>query len=519
LVTPLDTSALPWAPTRERPRTLADVAAVGAREFADAIAITDGERRISYAELEAGVARVAAALHVEPGDRVALLCANRAEFWFGYLGIARAGAVSVPLGTRLSVSELAFLIDHAECRALLHGAEHADVARALAGAVERLDLDALPDGGEAPTAAPDPASDAAIFYTSGTTDSPKGVRLTHEGILHCATVCGNAFEITGDDVALALLPLYHTSTHFIALPTLMAGGTVVVHEGFNADAAFALLERHGVTLFPTVSAVATLMAKHAERTRREGGLEHLRMVYFGGAGVPDSLLASWARFAPSTAIANVFGLTEMGPAVAGHIPTKHPPKPGTVGPPYAGIAVRIDGDPGPGAVGEILVRGRSMMAGYWRNEDATRAALRDGWLHTGDLGFLDEDGFLSISGRQKHMLKRGGENVFPNEVEAVIIRHPAVKEVIVVGVPDEVMGERVAALLSPQPGARLEPEEVVAICAEQLAEFKVPELVAVLEPELPKNSVGKVDLRGLHAKARDAGFEFLEFRRGRPVRR
>jgi acyl-CoA synthetase (AMP-forming)/AMP-acid ligase II len=345
------------------------------------------------------------------------------------------------------------------------------------------------------------------------------VRLTHRGILHCGTVTGSAFQITAGDVALALLPLYHTATHFIPLPVLMAGGTVVVHEGFKAETAFALLEDARVTLFPTVSAVATLMAKHAESSGRLGGLEDLRMVFFGGAGVPDALLSAWARFAPNTAIANVYGLTEMGPAVAAHDPNRHPPKPGSVGPPYRGIEVRIEGDPAPNTIGEILVRAPSMTAGYWRNEQATQEALRDGWLHTGDLGFLDEDGFLYISGRRKHMLKRGGENVFPNEVEAAIIRHPAVKEVIVVGVPDEVMGERVAALLAPQPGVDLDAEDVVAYAAQRLADFKVPELVAVLAPELPKNSVGKVDLRGLQARARTDGFEFLEFRRGRPVRR
>jgi acyl-CoA synthetase (AMP-forming)/AMP-acid ligase II len=243
------------------------------------------------------------------------------------------------------------------------------------------------------------------------------------------------------------------------------------------------------------------------------------MVYFGGAGVPDSLLASWARFAPDTAIANVYGLTEMGPAVSGHDPTIHPPRPGSVGPPYPGIEVRIEADPPPGVIGEILVRAPSMMAGYWRNEAASKEALRDGWLHTGDLGFLDADGFLFISGRQKHMLKRGGENVFPNEVEAVIIRHPAVKEVIVIGVPDEVMGERVAAVLAPQPGGELDAADVIAYCAQRLADFKVPELVAVLAPELPKNSVGKVDLRGLQARVRGEGFDFVEFRRGRLLSR
>ncbi len=496
-----------------RPQHLGEVTGLVARRAPDRVALVDGARSLTYGELDRAVEAIAGRLRsdgIVPGDRVALVVGNRPEFFSGYFGVMRAGAIVVPIGPMLSAPEMRFQIEHSGTRVILHtGATEQLVAAAAAGRPIDLDRVAARSGRWAATSSAGTVldvnadSEAAIFYTSGTTASPKGVRLTHRGILHCVSAVSEYFEIADTDVTLSALPLYHSATHFAALPTLVHGGTLVLQERFHAEETFALLARHRVTLFPAVTAIAILMAKLALSAGTTPGLPALRKAFIGGAAVPEGLLADWARFAPHTAIVNTYGLTEMSPAVCGMDPTRDQTKRGSVGRPYRDIELRIDAIDEPLATGspptgEILVRGPSQMIGYWNNPEATAAALTDGWLRTGDLGYLD-DGYLFIVGRKKHMVKRGGENVFPNEVEAVLSRIPEIKEVAVVAVPDDVMGERVGAMVVPQPGATVSPAEVLAACQDDLAPFKIPEYVAILDHDLPKNAANKVDARLLFA--------------------
>ncbi|HVW46340.1 MAG TPA: AMP-binding protein [Solirubrobacterales bacterium] len=525
---PAGTAELGWIAPAAIPVTIDEIPRRGAERFGERIALAAGSAEVSYAELERRTAAVAGGLRlagIGAGDRVALVLANSVDYLAAYFGVARAGAVALPIGTRLHPSEMRFLLDHSGAVAVIaDAANRAAATEAAAGAAAILDLSdllaATPTGAGSGREADD---DAAIFYTSGTTAQPKGVRLTHRSIVHAAAVSGNAYRITADDVALALLPLYHTTTHFMPLPTLMAGGTVVPQEGFGAATVFDLLERHRVTLFPMVTAIGVLMAGHARETGRRPRLDSLRYLFVGGAAVPRSLISDWGEIAPATGIVNSYGLTEMGPPVAGLLPDVHAQREGSVGPPYEGIEVMIadpDGTPqAPGEVGEILTRGDSIMAGYWRNEEATAAAIRDGWLRTGDLGRQDEDGYLWIVGREKQMIKRGGENVFPNEVEDVLSRHPQVAEAQVVGVPDEVMGERVCAIVSAPAGVEVDDEGVIAYCREQMSDLKVPEYLVVLPGELPKNGIGKVDVRLLAERARGGALPLRDFRRGRARQR
>jgi acyl-CoA synthetase (AMP-forming)/AMP-acid ligase II len=522
---PLNTAELGWIAPELVPATIDDIPRHGAEHFGERVALVEGDARTTYAELERRTAGVAAGLRaagLRDGDRVALLLANSADYFAAYFGITRAGGVAVPIGTRLHAREIAFLLEHSGVAMLVGDAPNTARAElsARGGGQHLLELDALaamePDDH---LSGRRPEDDAAIFYTSGTTAEPKGVRLSHRGIVHAAAVTGKACAIDGDDVALALLPLYHTTTHFMAFPTLIAGGRVVAHEGFRPADAFDLIARHGVTLFPAVTAIAVLMAAYARQEARVPDLTRLRYVFFGGAGVPRTLVSDWARISPGTGVVNCYGLTEMGPPVSALIPGVHEDRAGSIGPAYEGIDARItdhDGHPVPtGEVGEILVRGESMMTGYWRNENATKAALRDGWLRTGDLGYQDADGYLWIAGREKHLIKRGGENVFPNEVEDVLSRHPDVAEALVVAVPDDVMGERVCAIVSARAGAALDGADVVAHCREHIADYKVPEHLVIVPGELPKNSVGKVDVRLLQRKAGNGELPLQDFRRGR----
>lgn len=496
-----------------------------AARFGARTAFVVGDEHSSYHLWQARTERVAQSLvagGLAPGDRVAVLALNGTDFFDAYAGVTRAGGVAVPLGTRLGVGEVVFVLEHSEARWLAHDAAGRDTARAAADAVpglRLLDLGALPAAPPAPVVLPRPVPDdvAAIFYTSGSTADPKGVTLTHANVLACVRACAAAFRVDADDVAYGVLPLYHTSVHFIPLPTLLRGGTVVLEEGFSAASAFAAMERHGVTLLPTVTSIAVLMAKHHRSAEHRPDLSALRKILLGGGGVPTSLVEAWQEIAPGAAPVNCYGMTEMAPAISVMDPSEVPLRPGSVGLPYPGNEIRIEaadgGDAPTGEVGEILVRGPSRMVGYWRNEEATAAVLRDGWLATGDLGRLDDDGYLTIVGRAKWMLKRGGENVFPDEVEAVLIRHDAVNEVMVVGVPDEVMGERVAAVVALRPGADLDAAALRAWSLERLAAFKVPDLYVLQPDELPKNAVGKIDAARLKRDAAQGAIAWTDVRR------
>jgi acyl-CoA synthetase (AMP-forming)/AMP-acid ligase II len=513
------TSAYDW------PSVLGDVPAYCAERFGDRIAFVSAGRETSFSEWAVrteNVAQAVVAAGAVVGGRVGLLAVNDVPFFDGYLGAARAGAVAVPLGTRLSVDEITFVLQHSDSRLLMHDASSRQLAESVQAANHDLilmDLESVAAQPGQPTELPvvEEGHLAAIFYTSGSTASPKGVCLTHRNVLACALACATAFRITHADAALGVLPLYHTATHFVPLPTLLQGGRVVLKEGFKPASAFALLQEHKVTLFPTVTAIAVLMANHPDAASADLG--SLRKVMLGGANVPTSTLAAWKEIAPSAAVVNCYGMTEMAPAISVMDPSERPERVGTVGFPYPGNEIRIEKEDGTwGAtdeVGEICVRGPSQMAGYWRNQAATEAVLRDGWLATGDLGRVDADGYLTIVGRKKWMLKRGGENVFPDEVETALMRHPGVHEVIVVGVPDDVMGERIAAVVSTHPDAEsLAAAELREFALGILAPFKVPELYSIRSAELPKNAVGKVDAARLKSGAADGTIAWTDLRRG-----
>ncbi|HVW46350.1 MAG TPA: AMP-binding protein [Solirubrobacterales bacterium] len=498
----------------------------------DKVAIVDDLTSVTYAELEAGSDALAVRLRergLAPGDRVGLLLTNSSRFMLAYFATAKAGGVIVPINPRLSTAEIQFLVDHTECAAFFHDQGFGAKVAALRLPRIRIAVGAERDGDELmedvvarevdlDLARPAEGDLAAIFYTSGTTADPKGVEMTHRTILQTVEILGGSFDVGADDVGLCPIPLTHTTVHFTPVPVIAAGGTIVLCDRFRPASALDLLERHRVSLLPTVTAVAVLMAKELVASERRYDLGPLRKIFVGGANVPASLVDAWHEIAPNCSAVNCYGMTEMDGPISRMDRHRFPLRRGSVGKSYPGVEVRIETEAGDaaatGEVGEIVVRGGNMMAGYWRNPRATAAALVDGRLHTGDLGYLDEDGYLFVVGRKKNVLKRGGELVYPDEVENVLLANPAVKEAVVVAVGDEVMGERVAVVVARQPGAAIGVDELIAFCGEHLADFKVPEYVGFVEDELPKNTVGKVDRRGIATTVTGGAIELADRRRG-----
>jgi acyl-CoA synthetase (AMP-forming)/AMP-acid ligase II len=498
----------------------------------DKTAIVDDLTSLTYGELEAGSDALAVALRergLRPGDRVGLLLTNSSRFMLAYFATAKAGGVIVPINPRLSAGEIQFLVDHTECAAFFYDGSFADKVGTLRlpsiriavgeGLGDDATMEALIATGAAPDWEPPVESDTvAIFYTSGTTADPKGVEMTHRTILKTVEILTDSFDIVADDVGLCPIPLTHTTVHFTPVPTIAAGATVVLCDRFRPSSALDLLERHQVSLLPTVTAVAVLMAKELEASERRYDLSALRKIFLGGANVPISLVDTWHDLAPNCSAVNCYGMTEMDGPISRMDRHRFPVRPGSVGKPYPGVEVRIVADDGAdapaGEVGEIVVTGGNRMAGYWNNPSASAAVLDGQWLHTGDLGYRDDEGYLFVSGRKKNVLKRGGELIFPDEIENVLLANAGVKEAIVVAVGDEVMGERVAAVIARQPGAEIEADEVVSYCAEHLAEFKVPEFVGFVPEELSKNTVGKIDRRAIAAEVTAGSLEMVDRRRG-----
>jgi fatty-acyl-CoA synthase len=277
----------------------------------------------------------------------------------------------------------------------------------------------------------------------------------------------------------------------------LAGGRVVLREGFNAAEAIALMSKHQASTYVTVTSTAVLTLKAAQLAG-ETPIKSLRKLLVGGSPIPPAMIAEWKELVPEIDVYAIYGLTEMSPSTSRLHGGEVLRKPGSVGRPYDGIEIRVTDETGAdvpaGTRGEICLRSPTMMKEYYRNPEATAAALAAGWLHTGDIGYVDDDGCLYIVDRKKNVIKRGGVTIYPAEVEAALYGHPAVKEVVVIGLSDPVMGEIVTAVIAARSGMEFTAAEVVAHCRDLLAGFKIPGFVVFLD-ELPKNGTGKVAIR------------------------
>lgn len=481
---------------------------VAANKFSDRPAVVFGDQAWTFAELDAAVDRTAAALDELGlgGQTVASVLLNEPETVALYLALARIGAVSVPVNARLVHEEMAFVLEDSGAVALVVDREYVQAGRELRGrvdGVERLlvangeadDAIGLPEmvSAQAPTELwpeVDGTSAATITYTSGTTGFPKGVVRTHDANLWNVANSALGSPRTPHDVEFFTLPIFGIGFLHFAMPAWLCGACVLLDRAFDAARTWRLIEQHRpnrIFLAPTM--VDSMLAVPGGARVDVSCLDTIYCAYEFHEALRDRALQRFGDI-----FVYMYGLTEAQLTAAG--PGEFARKPTSAGKPMGLMRVRIldpSGDAVPqGTVGEIALEGPALMAGYHNRLDATAEALADGWVRTGDLGFLDADGDLHFSGRSKEIIKTGGYTVDPAEVERVLFALPEVREAAVVGVPDEHWGEMVVAFVVAHPEAQVDEERVRAHCRRHLGDFKIPKAVRTLA-ELPKNPTGKVE--------------------------
>ncbi len=452
-------------------------------------------RDVSYAELDGLANRAAHALRargVGRGDRVTLACGNSVEYVVAAFGVLKAGGVLHPINPGLGAAELAYIVGHAAPRVLV--ADAASAPRMAEAGVPIVPAETLAEGGAdaPPDVVLEPDDLSTLLYTSGTTGRPKGVLFTHGRSGTSGPHFITALGLLPDDVILAVTPLFHGNAWGAVVTALHAGATAAFPKSFHASAFWDLVHETGATVLFTLGTVLAMLLTRdpspAERSHR------LRVILgLGSAPIRDRVRE---RFGVHDVL-ECFGSTDAG--VVTIEPRGEPPRAGSCGPPVPGVSVRILDDAGqpvaPGATGEIAVESPARMAAYFKDPEATARALRDGWFLSGDLGFLDGDGWLHFVDRKRDVIRRGGENVSSVLVEKTLREHPAVAEAAVIGVPDPVLGQEIKAFVVPSGAVTV--DDLRAFAEARLARFQVPRLWELREslPKTPTQRVEKYRLR------------------------
>ena len=508
--------------------------------FGDKIGVVDGDKRFTYRQFGERTHRLANALRelgVQPGDRVSFITYNTHQLLEAYYGVLEAGAVLNPINIRLTPKEIAYIVGHAGSKVVFFHKDFKPLVEALIpelpqkprfvimeGALDGVATDeyeALLSGGSPDALTPeiDENAMAELFYTSGTTGFPKGVSMTHRELyLHCL-YAEIGLQFGEDDVVLHVVPLFHVNgwgtPHFLT----MVGGRHVMLRKFEPLALMQAIEKHRVTRVLAVPAIFNAILNHSERAKHD--LSSLKQVIIGGAPSSPTLIAALEEQLHCQAIVG-YGLTESSPILTLATPrtflTESEPaekrlaRQAWTGWPLPGVQLRVvhsdgrdvraDGE----QIGEIIARSNTVMDGYFKDPDATMATVYDGWLHTGDMAVIDEQGYVLIKDRAKDIIIRGGENISSVEVENAIASHPAVLECAVVAAPDKALGEAPVALVVLKPGQAATAKEIRDHVKERLARFKVPRDVHFRE-SLPRGGTGKVlktELREPFWKGHDA---------------
>jgi long-chain acyl-CoA synthetase len=507
-----------------------------ARAVPERDAVVSGEHRLTYRQLDSAANQVANLLMshgILPGDKVALSCPNVTWFPIVYYGILKAGAVVVPLNVLLKAREIAYHLANSDAKAYFcyeGGPELPlrDEGRSGFDQTPQCEhfflIPADPDptpAGPSPEPEPssvahelaghdrtfstvttDPSDTAVILYTSGTTGQPKGAELSHANLAFNALTCHKLFGEVEHDVHLIALPLFHSFGQSVQMNAgLATRATLVLMPRFDARAALTLMQRHQITFFAGVPTMYwTLLGAGPADADQPVLAASLRIAVSGGAPLPVEIHQQFARH-HGVAIREGYGLSETSP-VATFTPRDSTARPGSIGRPIWGVEVALvaqDGTPlGPGETGEIVVRGHNVMKGYYARPEATAEVLRDGWFRTGDLARQDEDGWFYIVDRAKDMIIRGGFNVYPREIEAVLLTHPAVGMAAVVGIPHDSHGEEIKAYIVRKPGADITEDDLIAWGRQTMAGYKYPRIIEFRDA-LPMNATGKILKRELRA--------------------
>ena len=519
-------------------RTIPAVVEQAAARFGEAEAFVDGDVRLSWIQLAAAVdvaARALIATGVQPGDRVAIWAHNTLEWAVAALGTHRAGGVVVPLNTRFKGTEAAYVLRTSGARmlftvtdflgtdyvALLGEADRPSTLEEIvvvrgpsaAGTTAWADFlaraaDVTPDDSAKRAAAVEPGDTCDILFTSGTTGAPKGAMLAHEATVRAYTAWSDVIGLREGDRYLIVNPFFHAfGLKAGILASLLKGATIVPHPVFDVPSVMQRVAEERITMLPGPPAIYQTILDHPELDRFD--LSSLRLAVTGAAVVPVEMIRRMRSELTFETIVTGYGLTE---ATGIATMCRHDDDPETIantaGRAIPDVEVRIvddGGQPVPtGEPGEVVVRGYNVMKGYFADPDGTATTIdAEGWLHTGDIGVLDSAGNLRITDRKKDMFIVGGFNAYPAEIEQMMSRHPAVGQVAVVGVPDHRLGEVGHAYVVPRAGAAVDPNEVIAWCREQMANYKVPRAVEVVDA-LPLNASGKVLKYELRARATDA---------------
>ena len=482
-----------------------------ARRLPDKAAVHSPFGSVTYRELDVRSDVVATSLRrlgIGEGDAVAIQLPNVPEFLYAHFGILKLGAMVVPLNPLLKEREIAYHLEDSSSRALVTWSSFAEgaIAGAAAAGVERVFV----AGGDTLGAAPfdellegpaepifelrSPADTAVVIYTSGTTGKPKGAELTHFQLYLNCDIPARMVGYTEDDVTVAVLPLFHVyGLSSILHPAIRFGGSLTLIPRFEAETVLAAIERDRATFFAGVPTMYIALLEHPAFDGYD--TSSLRVAISGGASIPAEVLDEWERRV-GVAVLEGYGLSETASTTTWN-PSTEERRVYSVGKPIWGVEVEIwddAGNPLPRGreqVGEVVIRGSNVMKGYLGKPGATQAAFTGGWFHSGDLGYVDEDGFLFIVDRKKDLIIRGGYNVYPREVEEVLYTHQAVAEAAVIGVPHPRLGEEVKALVALRAASDVSAEELIEFAKERLASYKYPRLVELRE-ELPKGPSGKI---------------------------
>jgi long-chain acyl-CoA synthetase len=480
--------------------------------FGDSLAVVDGARRLSFRELVDRCRRQPGAIHqiTQRRDCLAVLAANSHRLLELYLATPAAGRMIVPLNTRLALPELAYAVKDSGARILVTDRSAEELGE-LSGLVDRVvrlgdDYEEWIEGAPAATLGAEVGEDdlAGLFYTGGTTGEAKGVMLTHRNKLADTLHLETCVRLTQDDRWLVISPMHHASGTFHALLCVWLGARQIVIPGFDAGTVLDLIEEEGATIVFGVPAMLSALVE--EQLVRPRDTSSLRLMGYGAAPASSSLLARFHEQFPTTELVSMYGATELAPMgtalehMERYIGTDRVRSAGRA---LAGVRIRIvdpdDNELAAGEIGEVIARGPNVMRGYWNKPEQTASVLRDGWYHTGDLGFLDDEGCLHLVDRAKDMIVSGGENVYSTEVEEGIYRHPDVLECAVFGIPDDYWGEAVHAVVIPREGSTLDEATLRSHCREHLAGYKIPKIIEVRSEALPRTAAGKVLKRELRA--------------------
>lgn len=477
-------------------------------------------RKFSYAEFEQAVDRASRLLTsagVNKGDVVSLLMPNSAEYIIAYFACWKLGAIAGPINSLLKAQEISFVISDSETKILLIHPHFFPTIDSISSELPALrivefddeaaatrDFNYPPASAGSRLAAIDLDHEAIVIYTSGTTGKPKGCLLTHGNVIANARQISQWLKFTEDDRLLTIMPLFHMNAVSVTtLSALYAAGSTVVSPKFSASRFWQIISDYQITSFGSVATMLSMLL-HTYPDGVPPGLktDQLRFAMCGSAPVPAEVMKRFEETFNCLVIEG-YGLSESTCRSTFNPPDERR-RPGSCGKPIGNemkIVDEANREVGNGELGEIVLRGENILKGYYRNPEATATAFRNGWFHTGDIGYRDDEGFFYIVDRKSDMIIRGGENIYPREIDEVLYQHPAVAAAATIGVPDQLYGEEVAAFIVLKEGREATEEEIISFCRAQLADYKCPKTVRFVA-EIPKGPTGKLlkrELPGLYS--------------------